>query len=98
MRLYLPFLIALTASTAPAQPRPTTTPANTFPAATRITLEPTVPLATPPSIAIPPPRFDKPLVIDYSPDEIPIIRTHIRYRSEERRVGKECRSRWAPYH
>src|SRR5256885_15097955 len=21
-----------------------------------------------------------------------------RYRSEERRVGKECRSRWAPYH
>src|ERR1039457_7665195 len=20
------------------------------------------------------------------------------YRSEERRVGKECRSRWAPYH
>src|SRR4051812_5579282 len=23
---------------------------------------------------------------------------HIRYRSEERRVGKECRSRGAPYH
>src|SRR4030042_7050663 len=22
----------------------------------------------------------------------------IDYRSEERRVGKECRSRWAPYH
>ena len=22
----------------------------------------------------------------------------IRYRSEERRVGKECRSRWSPYH
>src|SRR5688572_33089321 len=22
----------------------------------------------------------------------------IRFRSEERRVGKECRSRWAPYH
>src|ERR1039458_3095042 len=21
-----------------------------------------------------------------------------RYRSEERRVGKECRSRWSPYH
>ena len=20
------------------------------------------------------------------------------YRSEERRVGKECRSRWSPYH
>ena len=29
------------------------------------------------------------------------IRKHIllfRYRSEERRVGKECRSRWSPYH
>ena len=23
---------------------------------------------------------------------------HIDYRSEERRVGKECRSRWSPYH
>ena len=23
---------------------------------------------------------------------------YLRYRSEERRVGKECRSRWSPYH
>ena len=23
---------------------------------------------------------------------------HMGYRSEERRVGKECRSRWSPYH
>ena len=23
---------------------------------------------------------------------------HARPRSEERRVGKECRSRWSPYH
>ena len=23
---------------------------------------------------------------------------YIDYRSEERRVGKECRSRWSPYH
>ena len=22
----------------------------------------------------------------------------LKYRSEERRVGKECRSRWSPYH
>ena len=22
----------------------------------------------------------------------------VRLRSEERRVGKECRSRWSPYH
>src|SRR3712207_8652634 len=32
------------------------------------------------------------------------LRSHVlaggdaRYRSEERRVGKECRSRWSPYH
>src|SRR5258708_40335401 len=25
-------------------------------------------------------------------------RTQFRLRSEERRVGKECRSRWSPYH
>ena len=25
-------------------------------------------------------------------------RTQIMRRSEERRVGKECRSRWSPYH
>ena len=25
-------------------------------------------------------------------------RTPYRTRSEERRVGKECRSRWSPYH
>ena len=23
---------------------------------------------------------------------------HAQHRSEERRVGKECRSRWSPYH
>src|SRR5258706_15598812 len=27
-----------------------------------------------------------------------IIRYAFEYRSEERRVGKECRSRWSPYH
>ena len=25
-------------------------------------------------------------------------RRHVPVRSEERRVGKECRSRWSPYH
>src|SRR5256885_2915600 len=30
------------------------------------------------------------------PITIPAILS--RYRSEERRVGKECRSRWSPYH
>ena len=27
-----------------------------------------------------------------------LIDNHIYHRSEERRVGKECRSRWSPYH
>jgi len=27
-----------------------------------------------------------------------VARVHARRRSEERRVGKECRSRWSPYH
>ena len=26
------------------------------------------------------------------------VAEHSRIRSEERRVGKECRSRWSPYH
>src|SRR3712207_3778239 len=26
------------------------------------------------------------------------LRQHLFQRSEERRVGKECRSRWSPYH
>src|ERR1035438_7281787 len=28
----------------------------------------------------------------------PIEISNVMYRSEERRVGKECRSRWSPYH
>ena len=30
--------------------------------------------------------------------EIPLSELHPFKRSEERRVGKECRSRWSPYH
>ena len=26
------------------------------------------------------------------------LQNYIEMRSEERRVGKECRSRWSPYH
>ena len=29
---------------------------------------------------------------------IAIIKAKCHVRSEERRVGKECRSRWSPYH
>ena len=34
------------------------------------------------------------------PPELPFTRTTVLRltRSEERRVGKECRSRWSPYH
>src|SRR5260370_33164791 len=31
-------------------------------------------------------------------DKMPYISASFSARSEERRVGKECRSRWAPYH
>ena len=31
-------------------------------------------------------------------DSILINTENIEIRSEERRVGKECRSRWSPYH
>ena len=27
-----------------------------------------------------------------------VIKLYNKHRSEERRVGKECRSRWSPYH
>ena len=30
--------------------------------------------------------------------DIVILHTNDVHRSEERRVGKECRSRWSPYH
>ena len=36
----------------------------------------------------------------YDPNEVFMkrIRNGLIVRSEERRVGKECRSRWSPYH
>ena len=33
-----------------------------------------------------------------SPEEIRTVIRRTYERSEERRVGKECRSRWSPYH
>src|SRR5258707_14140641 len=38
-------------------------------------------------------RPQPPLSRDGTRDSTPSV-----YRSEERRVGKECRSRWSPYH
>ena len=31
-------------------------------------------------------------------DQTPVVLNEGYVRSEERRVGKECRSRWSPYH
>jgi elongator complex protein 3 len=39
--------------------------------------------------------FDDPA---FRPDELKIYPCFLVERSEERRVGKECRSRWSPYH
>ena len=36
-------------------------------------------------------------ILDVAPQTAPIFLS-IGMRSEERRVGKECRSRWSPYH
>ena len=39
------------------------------------------------------------MAIKYHPDKNPDDATaEGKFRSEERRVGKECRSRWSPYH
>ena len=43
-----------------------------------------------------PERFAGKRLQDFSQDELAAIRAGA--RSEERRVGKECRSRWSPYH
>src|SRR2546427_6930441 len=43
------------------------------------------------------------LVVDDDPKIVALVRAYLvsagfEVRSEERRVGKECRSRWSPYH
>ena len=37
-------------------------------------------------------------VIDIGGTNTLVIKDNQAHRSEERRVGKECRSRWSPYH
>src|SRR3712207_1449330 len=41
---------------------------------------------------------DKKATIDIAGSRYPVAVFDITVRSEERRVGKECRSRWSPYH
>ena len=42
-------------------------------------------------------KFSKDLSEDTF-NELKKLKKHLNIRSEERRVGKECRSRWSPYH
>ena len=37
------------------------------------------------------------VAVEVAPD-LKTCKAYISVRSEERRVGKECRSRWSPYH
>ena len=40
----------------------------------------------------------KPYFVDYTLTDFIVKMINEKRRSEERRVGKECRSRWSPYH
>ena len=45
--------------------------------------------------------LEKSVLMQLNPNEIPTVMLNYQFkkdRSEERRVGKECRSRWSPYH
>src|SRR2546430_12856470 len=46
-------------------------------------------------------RLDRPVALKFLPEDYsrdPERLDRFLHRSEERRVGKECRSRWSPYH
>ena len=43
-------------------------------------------------------KFNNGLMIQWGYNTGSSTHTLTVYRSEERRVGKECRSRWSPYH
>src|SRR2546430_10387700 len=45
-----------------------------------------------------PPLHTTPLAMDQPPEQPSDFAAPPIDRSEERRVGKECRSRWSPYH
>ena len=44
--------------------------------------------------------FNQRILLEAARPEVPLLErlTFLGIRSEERRVGKECRSRWSPYH
>ena len=53
-------------------------------------------------VAVEKPRSKQPtafaIVVDQATYDKTAPQIHAYRRSEERRVGKECRSRWSPYH
>src|SRR2546426_8965820 len=44
------------------------------------------------------PHYKDPLAANLAPLVVGLSGAYTHVRSEERRVGKECRSRWSPYH
>ena len=52
----------------------------------------------PPDLAAMLEAADAALIIGDPALRVPLDRPGVSRRSEERRVGKECRSRWSPYH
>src|SRR2546422_499158 len=45
-----------------------------------------------------PPSLTKDLQLAFIKPTVAVLASVRKFRSEERRVGKECRSRWSPYH
>ena len=43
-------------------------------------------------------RVERGLTLEQLAEQTHLSKSALGSRSEERRVGKECRSRWSPYH
>ena len=74
----------------------TTAPQETLP----VTNPSTVPDTIPESEEDTEPETFPEVELPFTPlsKDLPIVSVNTSGRSEERRVGKECRSRWSPYH
>ena len=56
-----------------------------------------LPLASKTKVQVPHPNPPPPVVVVVEQSQVVVV-VDVVVRSEERRVGKECRSRWSPYH
>src|SRR3989441_731385 len=68
------------------------------PAPTEVHPPAAIPAPPAPPPVLPPVAAEKPAVVAAARAERPPAAPKAELRSEERRVGKECRSRWSPYH